>query len=308
MFLTMKYRLLALVVAWCLVFVSSAKVMITRTDYRGWKDSVRMSNGQVDLVFVPQIGRIMRYGYVDGPNMLWEDPELAGKVAPATPGEWRNYGGDKLWPAPQALWNWPPDTDLDGGVHQVEIKGTKLIVTSPTSERFGIRFQREISLAGRGSEVTMRNRMMNVGSKPVELAIWQIAQMDDPDVSLLPIEKTTDHPLGWGTYGDLKMDAPEFRATSDMLFIKRNRASSVKVGAGARAGYVAAEKGDVRFTMFGPYQPGMKYPDGGKAQQIYTNPDPKKYVELELNGPIEVLRPGQSSRFNTRWSLVRLAK
>ena len=45
---------------------------------------------------------------------------------------------------------------------------------------------------------------------------------------------------------------------------------------------------------------GAEYPDRGASAEVYTNPDPKKYVELEMLGPLSLLKPGDSiSRTST---------
>ena len=45
---------------------------------------------------------------------------------------------------------------------------------------------------------------------------------------------------------------------------------------------------------------GGKYPDGGASAEVYVNPNPKKYVELEMLGPLSVMKPGDRiSRTNT---------
>ena len=118
-------RLLALLLTG-VVFTAStaiAEVTVKRVTYHGWPECYRLSNGTAELIFVPQIGRIMRFGRVGGPNVLWENPALAGKARPASARakEWVNYGGDKLWPAPQDRWTWPPDTALDGATHTVAV-------------------------------------------------------------------------------------------------------------------------------------------------------------------------------------------
>ena len=40
--------------------------------------------------------------------------------------------------------------------------------------------------------------------------------------------------------------------------------------------------------------PDAEYPDRGASAEVYTNPDPKKYVELETLGPLSLMRPGDS--------------
>ncbi len=54
-----------------------------------------------------------------------------------------------------------------------------------------------------------------------------------------------------------------------------------------------------------PRVPGAEYPDRGASAEVYTNADPKKYVELETLGPLAVMRPGdQIARVNT-YTLLR---
>ena len=101
---------------------AQAAVTVKTVTYNGWKGAVQMSNGTVEIVIVPQIGRIMRYGFVGGPNMLWNNIALAGKTTDLASAskDWNNYGGDKLWPAPQDRWAWPPDRVLDSAPQTVK--------------------------------------------------------------------------------------------------------------------------------------------------------------------------------------------
>src|SRR5438876_1195598 len=52
---------------------ASADVSVQRMDYHGWKGCYRLANQACELIFVPQIGRIMKYGFLNGPNVLWEN-------------------------------------------------------------------------------------------------------------------------------------------------------------------------------------------------------------------------------------------
>ncbi len=71
--------------------------------------------------------------YDVGPyHFLFVDPGLTGKLFSAeenqgdgTLAAWKNYGGDKTWPAPQGWetddqWHGPPDPVLDSGRYTVE--------------------------------------------------------------------------------------------------------------------------------------------------------------------------------------------
>jgi hypothetical protein len=284
--------------------LASAAVSVKRVDYKGWKDSFQLSNGEVELVYVPQIGRIMRYAFVGGPNILWENAALAGKTQKdGQPGTWANYGGDKLWPAPQSLWNWPPDPVLDGGPYVARFDGKRIVIEGPPSAKSGVRMSRVIELDPTGTGVKIYNTMTNVDVKPLELALWQIAQVNNPDEVILPIEPTPEMPKGWAVYEDKPVEPKFAKVRNGEVRIMRNPAASFKLGSPSSAGRISSIHGKTKFHISTPKEPGGKYPDGGKFLQVYLNQDPDRYAELELTGPITSIPVGGAVRLMVRWSL-----
>src|SRR5712671_5823512 len=78
---------------------------LVHTNYHGWSNSILVSNGRVEAVIVPAIGRVMQFrlaGDEDGP--FWENRTLNGRKPDPESNDWGNFGGDKAWPAPQADW------------------------------------------------------------------------------------------------------------------------------------------------------------------------------------------------------------
>ena len=70
-------------------------------------DSINLRNELIEVQAVPKIGgRIIQYKLGDH-GFFWVNKELAGIDPPASrlaaDGGWLNYGGDKVWPAPQGL-------------------------------------------------------------------------------------------------------------------------------------------------------------------------------------------------------------
>jgi hypothetical protein len=290
---------------------ASAEVIIKRITYHGWQNAVHMSNGTVELVFVPQIGRIMRYAYGDGPNLLWENPELFGKTTDLknTTQDWQNYGGDKLWPAPQNRWGWPPDATLDSGLHTVQVQrvqqNRRLLVSGPPSPKQGIRFTREIALEPTGTGVTITNTLINTSDKEVNWSVWEVTQVDSPDIARMPLHKTGHFMKGYYVFKDADPKPERLRIEENEVLLERDTKSSSKIGGDSPAGWLAAEKAGIRFEVSARVEPNRDYPDDGCALEIYTNPDPNKYIELELLSPIVTIAPGKSHAFVTRWKLSR---
>jgi hypothetical protein len=48
-----------------------------------------------------------------------------------------------------------------------------------------------------------------------------------------------------------------------------------------------------------------RYPDNGSSAEVYTNPDPDAYVELELLGPLQLLEVGQRMEATSVYQLFR---
>ena len=69
--------------------------------FHGWKNNLRLTNGEVELIVTLDVGpRVIRYGYVDGPNVFKEYEDQLGKSGEV---EWQIRGGHRLWVAPEDL-------------------------------------------------------------------------------------------------------------------------------------------------------------------------------------------------------------
>ncbi len=323
--------LLAALLAGCLM-TARCDVTVTKINYHGWSECFQLSNGDVELVYVPQIGRVMRYGAVGGPNVLWNNADLYGKTTDAAnPGkEWINYGGDKLWPSPQSAWGWPPDPLMDSGQQNVTVTpNNHLLVEGHSSFKHRIRFLREISLDSTGTKVTFKNTMVNANRPPVlpdpsdpkktipdpdrtraeklrvTWGIWEVTQVDSPTEMRLPLHKGGHFSQGYYVFKDSAPAAGAMDVTPSVLRLRRDPAKSCKVGGDAPLGYLEADVHGFTFRVSAAVERGRNYPDDGCAQEIYTNPDPLTYVELELLAPIQTLDASKNTVFVTHWSLTK---
>jgi len=279
---------------------AAPEVKVTTENYKGWPGSMRISNGRVDLVVVPQIGRVMRYGFVDGPNLLWENQAFLGKSRPGN--QWVNYGGDKIWPAPQSVWNWPPDADLDGSAYKAEAIRNGVRLTSPLSRKMKLQFTREITLDPLTTQVNFRNRMENRGERRL-LGLWQVTQIDDPTSITMGTAISSTQPKGWYGFGNERMNPAFHEQRGQSLVIRRDPQNSRKFGARSSSGEITATKGSILFRTHARVVPGVEYPDRGSAQQVYTNADPDRYAEMEHAGPLSRMDRFESVFQNVVWSL-----
>lgn len=186
------------------IVYKDAPVRVEQIGYRGWEGAYRLSNGQAELIFVPQVARIIHFGVVDGPNLLWVNDRTAPDRPDAceplpTLGGWVNYGGHKLWPAPQKLWHWPPPAALDNGECRVQVTPAgSLRVMGRPSEELGIRFDRLITMAPRARRVRIQQTMVNVSEGPVTWAVWDVTQVPAGGTVYVPLGPGADYRTGDG--------------------------------------------------------------------------------------------------------------
>ena len=283
--------------------VAVKPVTITTEQYKIWRGSYRISNGIVDLVVVPQVGRIMRFAEVGKPNLLWEGDQEQARAT--KPGGWANWGGDKVWPAPQDLWGWPPEREYDGVAWTVKPirNGVRMTSKTPTA-KLGVRFERTILLNNSSTSVEITNTLINDSIKSQRLSVWEVCQVDDPKECILPVWKSKNHPNGWSVYHGDKVDGL-VRELGHELHVTRDLKRGLKYGSGSPTGEITAIVGNYSITMGSPFDIEKDYPDGGNAQQLYTSANPNRYAELELVGPLTTLAPGKSASIRVMISLKR---
>jgi hypothetical protein len=316
-------RVVALLLLFALSATVRANVTITRTTYKGWADAYRMTNGTVELVVVPSVGRVMRYGFVGGPNVLWENPTVAGKPIPL--GTWPNTGGDKIWPWPQDDWGkllpaaWPPPAAADQAPHQAAIVGKDTLrLTSGIVSPWGVRIVRDIRLDSSGTGVHFTNRFTRVSAgESSPIGVWTITQVPATAwvmARLLPsADQLTEgyQPLSGAAAFKAVTKTPE-----GCLRVERNPAQATKIG--TDADLVTTLQGDTLFTVQDtPDVPsdnaGLSYAPGERAQ-FYSQPDDanaaKKgitpYIEMEMTSPKRALKKGETITLSLVWNLRRL--
>lgn len=190
----MKGWLLAVMAFGLLPAVALAAVIKEGVDYKGWK-CVTLSNKTTEVFVAPELGgRIIQYR-VNGKDWLWVNEDLAGKVEPLPEKVdidlWKNYGGDKLWPAPQGWsrknqWPGPGDAVMDAP-YKYEIlaakgKEVKLrLIGSSAGGYAGVQYERVLTLADGSSRLVSEITMKNVSDREVSWGIWEVAQMDFSD-------------------------------------------------------------------------------------------------------------------------------
>lgn len=276
---------------------------ITKTNYHGWPDSYVLSNGAVEAIVVPAIGRVMQFKFADEPTgPFWENRAMDGKHPMPASKEWGNFGGDKSWPAPQEDWPsitpraWPPPTAFDSMRAEARIEGESLRLVTPVDPHFGIRSERVIALDADDPVMTITTTYLKIEGEPRRVSVWIITQLEDPEFVFIPtrmrdkfVRQSDELPYALKTGGNA-------------ITLKRHAAKSTKIGTDSDALWWVG--GKTALQIESPRVHG-EYPDKGSSSEVYTNPNPLTYVELEMLGPLHTMKPGDRISQSNAYRLFR---
>lgn len=278
-------------------------VSVETVSYGGWPNCQRVSNGQVEVIATTDVGpRLIRFGWVGGPNEFVEFPEHLGRVGGD---EWRIYGGHRFWHAPEAM---PRTYAPDNLPVAVSARPDGLGLTQPVEPETGIQKHLEVALAPEAAHVVVTHRLTNRGPWAVELAPWGLSAMAPGGTAILPLPPRGPHPeflepssvLVLWPYTDLA--DPRWGWGSRYVRLRQDPGATTpqKVGALVPDGWAAYANGGRLFVKTFTPVPGGNYPDLGCSVETFTN---AAMLELETLGPLVRVPPGGSTEHVEHWHL-----
>jgi hypothetical protein len=282
-----------------------AAVKVEKTEYKGWHNCYRVSNGEVELIVTGDVGpRVIRFGFVGGQNLFKEYAEQLGKTGEE---KFQLRGGDRVWKAPEdPIATWAPDNV------PVEIKPTTsgLIARAPVEPLTGLQKEIEVSLAPSGSQVTVSHRITNHSLFPLEFAPWVLTQMAQGGTAFTAFPPRGKHPANLEATNPLTMWAYTDFTDKRLVFTKKylslrqepNNSVAEKVGIFNRETWGAYLLNGEVFIKRASADPTKNYTDFGDSFETFTNND---FLEMETLGPLTKVVPGATVEQTERWSLHR---
>jgi hypothetical protein len=236
---------------------------------------------------------------------FWENRELDGRLHDAASEEWINFGGDKCWPAPQSAWpefqgrEWPPPVGFDSRPVEAVASERGVTLTSPVDPGFGIQVVRHVELDAELPVLRIRTEYRKVQGSAVRVGVWSITQMREPERVFVLLAGQSKFADGYVRLMDA--EPAELRIEGGLVSLARHPRECVKIGSDAASMAWVGENCLVRIDA----EPGPgEYPDGGCVTEIYTNPDPLPYVELETLGPLATLNAGERIERTTVYRIM----
>ncbi|HQE81357.1 MAG TPA: hypothetical protein PLM14_00070 [Candidatus Hydrogenedentes bacterium] len=284
----------------------AAEVFIEKTVYGGWQNCYRITNGEIEAVVTTDVGpRIMRFGFVEGQNLLKEYEDQLGKTGGE---EWRIYGGHRLWHAPEEK---PRTYAPDNGPVAAAVTGGILTLVQPVEETTGVQKSLAISMEPDANAVTIVHTLKNENPWDVTFAPWALTVMAPGGRLIVPQEPYISHeekllparPVVLWHYTD--MSDPRWTWGKRYIQLRQDDAveGSQKIGVKNAPGWAAYSLNGELFMKRFPLDADKEYPDFGCNFEAYTA---KGMLEIESLGPLVALAANGGTACHTeRWFLFK---
>lgn len=278
--------------------------MIEKTEFHG-ANCLRLTNGEVELVVSTAFGpRILFYGFPGGENILGWHAEARVQTAL---GEWRPYGGHRLWIAPENMpLSYAPDNS------EVEY-----FIENDFSARFiqplenETKTQKEIviTVGEKGSEASVEHRITNRGAAEIELSAWALTIMRGGGFAIIPQEPFKPYSgenllpvrsAAFWSYTDLTDSRWHIEKDFIRLSIDETKPDPQKIGVLNRQGWTAYARQNLLFVKRFDFVENAAYPDMNSNTEVYTA---GSFVEVESLSPLQKLAAGETLAYTERWQL-----
>jgi hypothetical protein len=280
-----------------------AAVNAEKTEYGGWKNCYRVSNGDVELFVTTDVEpRIIRYGFVGGQNLFKEFADQLGKSGE---GKFQLWGGDRAWKAPEdPIATWAPD------IVPVEIRVTITgpIAREPVEPLTSLQKELEISMASAGTRVTVSHRIVNRSLFPIEFAPWALTMMAPGGFVVSGFPPRGHHSANLEATNPLVMWAytnladPRWKFTRKYLILHQNPniTDAQKIGMFNRDTWAAYVLNGEAFVKRAQSDSSRTYPDFGCFFETFTNDE---FLGVETLGPLTKVLPEQTVQQVEDWAL-----
>jgi len=274
--------------------------------FKGAWDCLSITNGTVELIISVNFGpRILFYGYEGGQNFfrVFED-----QVADTDKDIWQNYGGHRLWHAPEVkprtyyADNEPVDYTWDNNV---------LTLDCPLETTTGLQKEITIELAETGTGVKLNHRLINRNVWDVEVAAWCLSVMAPGGRVIIPQEEYISHdeylvparPLVLWHFTD--MSDPRFTWGDKYIQMAQDEQynTKLKIGTLNKQGWEVYSLNNEVFIKRHDYFEGKTYTDMGCNCEFFTMPG---FLEMESLSPYEKLAPEAYIDHREEWELKKV--
>ena len=273
-------------------------------DFHGHK-AVVLENEHFRLECLAQAGpRVVRLiPHWTGENLFAELPNFSKKTSV---GEYRFFGGHRLWYAPESI-SYSYTSDSFGITLKEVADGLRL--TGMDEPVTGIRKAITIQVSPTRPFVILKHKLQNHGPVSVRLAPWALTMMRPPGTAILPQQQgnvDTDGLLPnrrFALWPYSRWDDSRLKLGDEFIIIRsENNDQPLKLGYFNPHGWLGYLYDDVFFVKRFGVRRDAEYEDYGCNSELYTN---HIFTELESLGPVVTLQPGEDIVHTETWEVYK---
>ncbi|MBQ5329716.1 MAG: hypothetical protein J6F31_00555 [Oscillospiraceae bacterium] len=279
-------------------------IKISQREYGNFGKCVFLENGSASVGITLDVGpRIIYFSLKGKENIMLEDRERYFTEKAGEYGEWVNYGGHRLWCAPEVN---PETYSPDNAPVSCKADGSSVTLTPPPTP-FGKAFSVTVSMDEEKPLVSITHRIKNVSDRPARYAAWAITGLTVNGVLKAPLSRKKTGYLGnrvlslWD-YSDI--NDPRFKMTNTEIRLRQDtfKKNAFKCGFNVDEGFVSYSVNGQTFVKSVPdYDPDRCYPDFSCNFETYTN---SLFLECENIGEYREYAPGEEAVLSEKWFLL----
>lgn len=273
---------------------------------------IRMSNHFIDVVVSIDYGpRIVRIGFLDGPNLLYWDEErrnvFANKELKAYYGPqtaYHAYGGHRVCLVPDRMpQSYYPDNDpviyglLNGGVR----------FTPPRQKGNDVQLSFEVMMGTDASDVMIVHKMKNCSHESKRVSLCGSTMMAPGGVVIIPQNMSNEEKhqpnrnfslWPYSSFRDERLSLGDKYIMAQQAPSNRN----LKFGVNDLQGWAGYSNRGCTLVKRFVHAPGQPYPDFGSSLETYICDD---YAELRTLSPLFTVEAGEGIRHVENIALFR---
>lgn len=207
--------------------------------------------------------------------------------------------GSTFWPGPQSDWNWPPPAILDSKPYSAVDNGNSIKLTSGIDSLTGFQFSKEFS-TDKANSINLAYKIINETDEIKKVSPWEISRVHKGGLLFFPMGKKT---MAVKAFEPVNMDIIDGIVWyQDKL--KRPEKNKLSTADGSEGWTAYAIDGKLFIKKFKDINPEKIAPVEGEVM-LYVD-SRADFVEYEIEGAYETLKPGEKLNWNVKWIGVNI--
>lgn len=204
--------------------------------------------------------------------------------------------GSTFWPSPQAVWKWPPIANIDYKPYSIQVLKDTLLLQSTADTIYHLKVTKKFYINIVDTSIVITYTLKNEGKTATSWAPWEVTRVPANGITFFAKGDTGV----WGTMAS-KPELEKNYYWYDQTMLDA-AAAGKKFFSDGKGWLAHVNNNNMLFIK--------KFEDistsmaaiGESEVEVYTSPN-LSYTELENQGKLSVLNPGDSISYKVQWFL-----